>query len=342
VRYYVLRSSAPIESYSDLSTYQSIINVFPLFREYLTGLLWPFNLNFWHTFHPISSLFEAKGIIPIVVTVIYFVVSMVAYRKNRPLFFGLLLLLIPLLPAFYINGIPGKPFAERYLYCPSVGFVFLLAVFLSWAKEELPRAVRSITIVFIVIAGLYSIGTLNRNNVWKDEFIFWSDTVKKSPDNTLAHNNLGLAYMSKGQVDVAMAEYEIALTLKPDHAEAHNNLGLAYMSKGQVDIAMAEFETALRLNPGYSNAHNNLGNVYADKGQLDKAMAEYQTVLLLDPSNADAHNNLGCLFESVGQLDKAMTEFETALRLKPNHKEAHNNLAVIYLRRQGGDGTQRR
>ncbi len=71
-RYYALRSFAPINAYPDLSTYQFIINIFPLFREYLTSLLWPFDLNLWHTFHPTSSLFDAEGILSIVVTCHFF------------------------------------------------------------------------------------------------------------------------------------------------------------------------------------------------------------------------------------------------------------------------------
>ena len=126
VRHYALGSFVPLESYAELSTYQFIINVFPLFREYLTSLLWPFNLNFWHTFHPISTLSEANGMISIAVTVIFIVAALAAYKKNKMVFFGLLLLIIPLLPAFYIKGISGKPYAERYLYLSSVGYVLLL------------------------------------------------------------------------------------------------------------------------------------------------------------------------------------------------------------------------
>ncbi len=129
------------------------------------------------------------------------------------------------MPVFYIKGITGKPFAERYLYLPSVGYVLLLAIFLSWAKEKLPGTTKSIMIVFILIMGLYTVGTINRNNVWQDSFILWSDTVKKSPDSTVAHYNLGVAYSKKGLWDRAMAEYQTAVRLKPDYAEAHNNLG---------------------------------------------------------------------------------------------------------------------
>ena len=261
VRHYTLSSFAPIESYTDLSTYQLIINVFPLFTDYLTSLLWPFDLNFWHAFHPVSSLFEAKGMISVVVAVFFLIVVVAAYRKNRIIFLGLFLSVVPLLPTFYLRAISGKPFAERYLYLPSAGYVFLLAVFLSWAKAKLPRAAKNITIVFMVVVGLYSVGTINRNNVWHDNFNLWSDTVKKSPDSATPHNNLGLAYAHQGQLDKAIAEFQTASRVNPDYADAHNNLGLAYAHQGQLGRAIAEFQTVLRLNPDDYGARQRLNDI---------------------------------------------------------------------------------
>jgi tetratricopeptide (TPR) repeat protein len=262
VRYYALGSFVPLESYADLSTYQFIINIFPLFREYLTSLLWPFNLNFWHTFHPISTLSEAGGMISVLVAVIFIVVTVLAaYKKNKTYFFGLLLIIIPLLPAFYIKGISGKPYAERYLYLPSVGYVFLLSLFFSWAKDKLPRAAKSITIVFIVIVGIYVFETINRNNVWENNFSFWSDTVKKSPDCAVAHNELARVYTSQGQLDKAIAEVQAALRLKPDSANAHISLGNLYAAQGQWDRAKAEFEAALRLKPNDHQARKRLNDI---------------------------------------------------------------------------------
>ena len=330
MRYYALRSFAPIASYPDLSTYQFVINVFPLFREYITSLLWPFYLNMWHTFHPISSLVEAKGAISLVVTVMFFISAVAAYRKNRVVLFGLLFFVVPLLPVFYIKGISGKPFAERYLYLPSVGFVLLLAIFLSWASEKLPRAAKGITIVIMIIVGVYSIGTVSRNTVWKDNFSLWSDTVKKSPDIADAHNNLGDAYASKGQWEMAMTEFQAALRLDPNDADAHNNLGLAYASKGLPDMAITEYQTALNLKPDYAKAHDNLGLAYASKGLPDMAITEYQTALNLNPDYAKAHDNLGLAYASKGQWEMAMTEFQAALRLDPDHADAHNNLGASY------------
>ncbi len=333
-RHYALGRFAPVEFYPDLSTYGSIINILPLFREYLTSLLWPFNLNLWHTFHPISSLFEAKGMISLVVTVVFFVAAVSAYRKNKVLFFGLLLLVIPLLPVFYIKGIGWKPYAERYLYLPSVGYVLLPAVFLSWTNEKLPRAAKSISIVFIVIAGSYTVGTINRNNVWKDSFTLWSETAKKSPDSAVAHSELGLAYSSQGQLDRAIAEFQTALRLKPDYAEAHDNLAKAYGSQGQLGRSIAESQETLQLKPRDAVAHNNLGAAYGSQGQFDRAIAEFQESLRLKPDYLEAHYNLGAAYLSQGRLDRAIAEFQTALRLKPDDAEVHYSLGAAY-RSQG-------
>jgi tetratricopeptide (TPR) repeat protein len=225
-------------------------------------------------------------------TVIFCIVAAAAYRKNKVLFFGLLLLVFPLLPVFYIKGIKGQPFAERYLYLPSVGYVLLLAIFLSWAKEKLPSAAKSITIVFIVVVGLYTVGTITRNNVWHDDFNLWSDTVKKSPDSAQAHHNLGFAYASQGQWDRAIAEYQTALRLYPDYVKAHHNLGFAYASQGQWDRAIAEYQTTLQLKPDDADAHYLLGGAYASQGQWDRAIAEYQTTLRLKPDDYRARQRL--------------------------------------------------
>ncbi len=55
----------------------------------------------------------------------------------------------------------------------------------------------------LIMAGSYSVGTVNRNNAWLNNFNLWSDTVKKSPDSAMAHNNLGTEYASRGLLDTS-------------------------------------------------------------------------------------------------------------------------------------------
>jgi tetratricopeptide (TPR) repeat protein len=341
MRYHALKGFAPKESFGNLSSYQLVINVFPLFSQYLGSLFWPVNLNFWHTFHPISSLFEATGMVSILVAVIFVGVAAAAYRKNKKIFFSLLLLVVPLTPAFYINGIFGKPFAERYLYLPSVGYVLLAGILLSWAGEKLPRAARYISIIFIILAGLFAIGTINRNNAWKDNLSIWADTVGKSPDSAVIHHHFGDAYLARGMFDMAIEQYQAALRMNLDDEETRNNLGNAYWYKGLFDMAIEQYQAALRLNPDYAEAHSNLGNAYLSKGLFDMAIEQYQAALRLNPDYAEAHNNLGYAYAAKGLFDMAIEQYQAALRLNPDYAQAHANLGLMYLKKGVRDMARR-
>jgi protein O-mannosyl-transferase len=333
LRIHALGEFAPQKRYVMLSAYQYVINVFPLFIKYLAKLLAPLNLNAFYVFHPIPSLFQLKGAFSLMTTVVFVGLFLIAFRKNKLVFLGLLFVVVPLLPVLYIPALGVNTFTDRYLYLPSVGYMLLLAVFLSWAKEKLPRAARSITIVFIVIGGVYSVGTINRNSVWQNNINLWSDTVRKSPDSLGAHNDLGTAYVSQGQLDRAIAEYQKALRLNPDYVDAHYNLGFAYALQGQLDRAITEYQATLRLRPNYADAHNNLGRAYALQGQLDRAIVEFQTAVWLKPDHLRAHYNLGLAYALQGQLDRAITEYQTALRLRPDFYEARERLNDIVSRR---------
>jgi Tfp pilus assembly protein PilF len=330
LRIHALGGFAPVKGHAALSVYQYAINVFPLFIRYMGKLFVPLNLNVAYVLQPIDSLLQLKAVLCLMGTVAFVVLFPIFFKKNKIVFFGLVLVAVPLLPVLYIPNLGPSIFAERYLYLPSVGYALLVSTFLLWAKQKMPRSTGGITLLFLVLWGLFSVGTIMRNTVWHDSLTLWTDTVKKSPDSEIAHNYLGVLFKSQGQPDKAMTEFQTALRLNPDFAEAHYDLGNLYKSQGQPDKAIAEFQAALRLKPDYAEAHNNLGIVYNSQGQPDKAMVEFQTAVRLIPDYADAHNNLGIVYASQGQLDKALAEFQTALRLNPDLAQTHNNLGIIY------------
>ncbi|HAM53054.1 MAG TPA: hypothetical protein DCP92_21010, partial [Nitrospiraceae bacterium] len=206
LRILALGGFAPEKRHVTVSAYQYVINVFPLFVRYLEKLLLPINLNAFYVFHPIASLYEVEGASSLMATVLFMLLFPIALKKNRAVFLGLLLVTVPLVPVLYIPALGENTFTDRYLYLPSVGYVLLLAIFLSWVRVRLPRAAKNIVIIFLMTMGLYTVGTISRNSVWKDNSNLWSDTVRKSPDSTMAHNNSGLAYAFKGQLDMAIAE----------------------------------------------------------------------------------------------------------------------------------------
>ncbi len=333
LRTYALWGISTFKAHPELGAWGYLINVFPLFAGYLGKLILPVNLNVAYVLHPVTSVLEWKTLLSIAVTLGFIAAVYVARNRNRVVFFGLLWIAVPLLPALYIPALGDHVFAERYLYLPSVGFVIIVATGLSAVTGlgSLGRWAASVmlSMVFIITA-LYSAGTITRIPVWKDNLTLWSDTVKKSPDSHIVHLNLGVAYKEAGQLDEAVREYKNALEIKPDYGAAHNNLGIIHYLQGRMDEAAREYRKALELNPALAIAYNNLGVIYFKQGRIKEAAGEYKEALRLNPALSEAHENLGVAYKELGLMDEAAKEFKEVLRLNPESTRAHENLAKAY------------
>ncbi|MCL5022890.1 MAG: tetratricopeptide repeat protein [Nitrospirae bacterium] len=292
MRVYALGGFAPQKPHVSLSAYGYFINVFPLFAEYLEKLILPINLNAFHVLHPISSLLEAKGILSAAVTAAFVASSFFSKNRNNTVFFGSLLIVIPLLPALYIPALGENVFAERYLYLPSAGFIILGACGLAWAKARRPKLSTALSVAALLVIGLYSAGTISRNSVWKDNYTLFTDTIEKTPDANMIHYNLGNYYAKEGRLAEAAKEYQIAISLNPNYDRSHNNLGNIYKAYGRIDEAVAEYEAAVRINPYNAEVYNNLGVVYAYQGRGDEAVLAFKTALALNPDFVPARRNL--------------------------------------------------
>ncbi len=328
LRYNALGGFLPVQRHGELTPYLYLINIFPLFSQYLEKLALPTNLNFFHVFHPIKHIMEAKALLSMVVMAAFVILTWTALKKNKITFFGLFFLAFTLLPALYIPGVGENTLAERYLYLPSFGFVLLIGLLVTWIIR-IQRYRVILTAASLSLIGLSVAGTVSRNAVWKDSYTLWMDTVKKSPDSAIPHINLGDALLAKGAIDEAINQYLYTLNLQPTEV-ANNNLGYAYGVKGWEDKAIERYEQAIKLNFNYAKAHYNLANSYLEIGRFDEAIEEYLVTLRLNPNIPEAHNNLGIAFTNKGLINEATKHFEIAVKLSPERVDFRNNLATAY------------
>jgi len=333
--YFALRTSvlggfAHQKRHTELSSYEYLINVFPLIGKYFAKLVLPVNLNVFHEFHPIHSILQAEGILSLAVTCAFVLLGLFFYRRQKLACFAMAWIVIPLLPVLYIPALGENTFTERYLYLPSVGYVLLLSLAVAWlrGKRAIPEMALMLAVGTLLVA--YSVATLGRNPVWRDDLALWRDTVEKSPNSVLPRNELGIAYATRGQPQQAIEQYRTALQMKPNFADGYTNLGLLYDEVGMLDMAIRYHQEALRLKPNSAEAHSNLGLALAKKGIPGKAIEHYRESLRLEPLSPGVHNNLGNAYQSLGLLDKAIDEYREASRLQPDFVDTYINLAVAY------------
>lgn len=87
----------------------------------------------------------------------------------------------------------------------------------------------------------------------------------------------------------------------PLTAPEHNDLGVAYESNGQLELAASEYHKALRLAPRQARTRVNLGNVHAAAGNWRAAEHCYRRALRDSTDDADAMNNLAIALHRQGR-----------------------------------------
>ena len=328
--YLILRSTAlcglaPIANSRRLTGYEYVVNVFPLFGQYMLKLLFPVNLNAYHVFHPVHSAFEAGAVISIAFAALFVALAFAAFRRQRALFFGMAMSVVPLLPALYIPGVGTNVFTERYLYLPSVGALLMLSYLFVLAASE-KRMTAAASVAALVMVACFSLGTVRRNDVWRSDYTLWSDTASKSPDSAVPFTWLGGVYYHMGDYDGAIENFNTAIRLQPNHATAHDGLGNVYNRRGDTDKAIEQYLIALKCEPGAA-VHSHLGVAYGKAGRLDDAAREFKAAQTMNPYYADAYNNLGIVYRKQGKADLAAGQFERAVSLKPDNESYRSNLA---------------
>ena len=153
--------------------------------------------------------------------------------------------------------------------------------------------------------------------------------VNNDPTDFEAHYNLAAMLQARGKVNDAIPQYQAALDLRPDDPVANNGLGSAWLSEGEPGKAAPYLRVALKNRPDYFDAHYNLGNALVSQGDFQAAAQEFQLALQAQPNDANAEANLGSALAEMGQLAAAKSHLERALQIDPNHSLARENLEEL-------------
>jgi lipoprotein NlpI len=116
-------------------------------------------------------------------------------------------------------------------------------------------------------------------------------TLLKQPDmspefESTLRTNRAWSFSLLGRMGDARADYERAIALTPNSHVAHNELALFFLRTGQLDKAIAEYEVALRLRPGAAYSLYGEGVAYIRKGDQARGDDNLAKARLAD-SNVD-------------------------------------------------------
>ena len=225
---------------------------------------------------------------------------------------------------------------EHRLYLPSAGIFISFGALLFYSFERVSGISGSrlsygaASALFIIVFSL-PLGTAayKRNKVWKDAVSLWEDSVRKSPQSSLSHQNLGSSYYRLGWIERAEREFREAVSLKPGFFLPHYNLGVLLQESGRLDEAVRELKEALRLEPRHLQSRYNLGLSYMAMGLHEGAALEFVKILEISPSFFEVRFSLAGAYEAMGRFDKAVENYAVFIERAPEEYSPYKEKARL-------------
>ncbi|HEX9756167.1 MAG TPA: tetratricopeptide repeat protein [Nitrospiria bacterium] len=360
ILYIIMRSlamgSVSVENIYGIPLGVRLMNAMVLLWEYLSLMVVPYPLMIFHEVPKVLNIGNTNFLLALFV--LGFLTGLLLWnRKEHPGFlFSGIWFLITLVPVLGIIPLPSASVMERSAYLPSIGFclgIGFLAKYLVNRWEGDPRGwvIRGMIGVLVSILIIFSVTTVQRNQVWQDEVLIWEDLYRKTPGGSpMGHINLALAYHERGELDKAEREYLLALRYHKELQEKlkqagrgsqrmtqgtpptaiYQRLGMIYQKKGRTDAAIQQYRHAIQLGLETPQVYYNLGLEIFNKGDQDQAISLFQKAIRLDPDYYKAQLQMGMIYGNRREVHKAIEAFKEVVRIDPGDDRSHFRLGALY------------
>ena len=389
--FYTQNKTGAIAAFGTLTLAERFMYAAYGFVMYVSKL---FNPTYLSTFYPypfryitgyLQSIFYLAPFLAIAIVTlpIYFAWK----NKKHPVYFrvagfGIGFFVFNVMFVLQFISVGAAIMADRYSYVAYFGLFFVLAYFLNEIMKRFPSFKTPLLVLLLFVSGGLAYGTYQRTFVWHDSDTLLSDAiekypVKKDPDQPHDGKNSGIAmlsykwrgnyYLDRGELDSALADYEVLImlhsadakvydkvgviyTLRKDYKKAMETFGksvdvqgdvyktyvdrcMAYVMMGDTANALKDYITAFRMNPKAEIVLSDSSFSYVHSGKDLAAITQYSMLLMFSPSNPFYYFYRGVGEFNKGMMAPAMKDWQTALKFnssKDVRQSASYNLSVAF------------
>jgi len=205
----------------------------------------------------------------------------------------------------------------------------------------------------ILISVLFSVRTLLRNPVWKNNYSLFTTDIQHSPNSAKLRNAVGGELITESVQAEDLTEPQRtkmrqeavghlleAIKIHPNYKNSYLLLGNAYNYLKSYDQSIQNYQKALSIDENYSEANTNLLITYRDagryfgeeQGDLNKALQYLELAYAGNQNDYETLRLLGVAYGIKGETSKAIDFFSRALKLNPEDAGAYLNLSTAYFR----------
>jgi len=273
---------------------------------YLFKLVWPIDLAMDYGRRPETimghSWFYVVWIVPVALGV-----WLIVNRRHRPeLLVAGVVLVGAAAPTLGVVTFLYQYFtttADHYVYVAMLG----PALAVAWVVGRSTRPV--IIAAAACILGLLGIRTIAQTKFWQNDFLLFGHTLEVNPDSFMAMNNLGQAYLARGDFDEAEQLFRRAIVVHPDYWAAEESLAGVLKAKGKLDEAIVHRKLAVasllrrppQLRGDLGAAAREIGKDLIQANRLREAREYLLLALQARHDDREAQDNLRLVEERMKQ-----------------------------------------
>lgn len=251
----------------------------------------------------------------------------------------------------------GATMGERLIFHSSFGFCILFAyLLLKFIKKlgDLKWQKRILLPLLVIIVGLASFKTIDRNSDWKNNTSLFIHDVKVVPNSVLANANAGKAYLemaekeelrgNKQKVLLKKAELHLnqAIKFDPKYYGAYLNLGYVWYLRNNLEKAESNWIIAEKnfhrvnhpifwgkYDKTLAAAYFNRGLAAAQQKEFTESRKNMEKAVQYAPRNVQYLEDLGGACYTLDDKQTALNMWSTALTIDPNKTSCREGYRAV-------------
>jgi tetratricopeptide (TPR) repeat protein len=255
---------------------------------YISKMIFPKDLACYYGYNAFNAFpkwTDFAVIAGILLSLVLFYLIIKNFRKKTAFLFILLLFAGTAFPYTDIFQVGAGIVAERFMFIPSVAFIFLITYLLFYIlklpvdKKPFGKSANYMYAFTLGVCVLFAARVISRNTDWKShQSVYYHDSMVE-PNSAKLQSLLGATYLSDAQnmhtndprqkaaIDTlyvkAQRAFQKSLAIYPEYGTSWNNLGMIeYTIYANAPKAIIDFSKALKIDSGYVEAWFNLGTCY--------------------------------------------------------------------------------
>ena len=217
--------------------------------------------------------------------------------------------------------------AERLLYLPA----FSVALLAGIAWNALPPK----RLKYLLGSGVMLTATIlciSHNWIWQDEFTFFRNMVRVTPDNLSARLGYGHVLENQGILQQAREQFEAGLRIDPNSPVLLSSLAglIVQVDPQHCEQARPLLDRAFKTEPQHWQASWVLANCYFMQGKSQDAEALYRSAAENAPlPDSNLYYSFGVALEALGKRDEAIEIYRRAAVVSPDDPGVQHKLAML-------------